>query len=384
MSPPTILISAGEASSDMYAARLAKSIRERTGAQMFGMGGPRMAEAGVELIADYHEVAVVGITEVLHKIPTVVRVQNRLAREAARRKASLAILVDSPGTHLGVARRLKNRGIPVGYFIGPQVWAWRPGRVRVVKRLVKRMVVIFPFEEKFYRDAGVPVSYVGHPLADVVRTSMTRKEFASQHGIDPWRPIVALLPGSRRREIAQHYGTILEACAIIAREHAAHGAVQFVHAAAPGIDLQLFAEYERSLGIDIRHVQGAVYDALSSADSAIVASGTATVEAALLGTPMVVIYRVAPLTAAILRRMVRTRDVGMVNLIAGRRVAPELIQNDFTAAKVAAEVGRLLDSLPAREEMKRVLADVRAKLGSGGAIDRAAEIFCEMLRESMR
>jgi lipid-A-disaccharide synthase len=382
MSGPTILISAGEASSDMYAARLAKAIRERTGAQLFGMGGPRMAEAGVEIIADYHEVAVVGITEVLHKIPTVVRVQNRLAREAAQRKASLAILVDSPGTHLGVARRLKNRGIPVGYFIGPQVWAWRPGRVRVVKRLVKRMVVIFPFEEKFYRDAGVPVSYVGHPLADLVHASMTRAEFASQHGLDLQRPIVALLPGSRHREIAQHYRTILDACAIIARNHAARGAVQFVHAAAPGIDLRPFAEYERSLGIDIRHVEGGVYDVLASADCAIVASGTATVEAALLGTPMVVIYRVAPLTAAILRRMVRTRDVGMVNLIAGRRVAPELIQDDFTSAKVAAEVGRLLDSAEARQEMKSALAEVRAKLGSGGAIERAADIFYGMLRQS--
>ncbi len=379
MSAPTILISAGEASSDMYAARLAKAIRERTGAQLFGMGGPRMAEAGVQLIADYHEVAVVGITEVLHKIPAVVRVQSRLAREAVRRKASLAILVDSPGTHLGVARRLKTRGIPVGYFIGPQVWAWRPGRVRVVKRLVKRMVVIFPFEEKFYADTGVPVSYVGHPLADVVHGSMTRAEFASQHGLDAQRPIVALLPGSRRKEIAQHYRTILDACAIIAREHTARGTVQFVHAAAPGIDLRAFAEYERSLGIDIRHVQGAGYDVLASADCAIVASGTATVEAALLGTPMVVIYRVAPLTAAILRRMVRTRDVGMVNLIAGRRVAPELIQDDFTPAKVAEEVGRLLDSSTAREEMKRALADVRARLGSGGAIERAAEIFCGML-----
>jgi len=379
MSAPTILISAGEASSDMYAARLAKAIRERTGAQMFGMGGPRMAEAGVELVADYHEVAVVGITEVLHKIPTVVRVQNRLAREAARRKASLAILVDSPGTHLGVARRLKNRGVPVGYFIGPQVWAWRRGRVRVVKRLVKRMVVIFPFEEKFYRDAGVPVSFVGHPLADVVHPSLTRAEFASQHGLDPHRPIVALLPGSRRKEMSQHYRTILDACAIIAREHAGRGAVQFVHAAAPGIDLQPFAEYERSLEIDIRHVPGAVYDVLASADCAIVASGTATVEAALLETPMVVIYRVAPLTAAILRRMVRTRDVGMVNLIAGRRVAPELIQDDFTPMNMAAEIGGLIDSSTAREDMKSALREVRAKLGSGGAIERAADIFCGML-----
>ncbi len=379
MSVATILISAGEASSDMYAARLAKIIRERTGAQLFGMGGPRMAEAGVELIADYHEVAVVGITEVLHKIPAVVRVQNRLAREAARRKAALAILVDSPGTHLGMARRLKNRGIPVGYFIGPQVWAWRPGRVRVVKRLVKRMVVIFPFEEEIYRKAGVPVDFVGHPLADVVHASGGREEFAARHGLDAQRPIVALLPGSRRREIEQHYRTILESCAIIARKHTQRGAAQFVHAAAPGIDLQPFAGYERSLGIDIRHIQDAVYDVLGSADCAIVASGTATVEAALLGTPMVVIYRVAPVTAAILRRMVRTRDFGMVNLIAGRRIAPELTQDDFTPEKVAAEAGRLLDSPEARETMKHALAEVRVKLGPGGAIDRAAEIFCGML-----
>jgi lipid-A-disaccharide synthase len=379
MSTPTILISAGEASSDMYAARLAKAIRERTGAQLFGMGGPRMAKAGVELIADYHEVAVVGIAEVLHKIPAVVRVQNRLAREAARRKASLAILVDSPGTHLGVARRLKNRGIPVGYFIGPQVWAWRPGRVRVVKRLVKRMVVIFPFEEKIYRDAGVPVDFVGHPLADVVHASLTRDEFAARNSLDVERPIVALLPGSRRKEIAQHYRTMLDACALIARKHWQRGAVQFVHAAAPGIDLQPFTEHERMIGIDIRHVQGAVYDVLAAADCAIVASGTATVEAALLGTPMLVIYRVAPVTAAILRRMVRTRDFGMVNLIAGRRVVPELVQDEFTPERVAAEVGRLLESADARAKMKCALADVRAKLGAGGAIERAAEIFCGML-----
>jgi lipid-A-disaccharide synthase len=380
MSAPTILISAGEASSDMYAARIVKAMREHTGAQFFGMGGPRMAEAGVELIADYHEVAVVGIAEVLHKIPAVVRVQNLLAREAARRKASLAILVDSPGTHLGVARRLKNRGIPVGYFIGPQIWAWRPGRVRVIKRLVKRMVVIFPFEEQLYRDAGVQVSFVGHPLADVVHASMTRAEFAARHRLDNARPIVALLPGSRRKEIAQHYRIILEACAQIARQQQQHGAVQFVHAAAPGIDLQPFAEYERSLGIDIRHIEGAVYDVLASADCAIVASGTATVEAALLGTPMVVIYRVAPLTAAILSHMVRTPNFGMVNLIAGRRLAPELIQDGFTPNNVASEIGRLLDSESARDNMRRGLAEVREKLGSGGAIERAAEIFCLMLQ----
>ena len=359
----------------MYAARLAKAILKRIDAHLFGMGGPRMAEAGVELVADYHEVAVVGIAEVVHKIPAVVRVQRRLAREAARRKAALAILVDSPGTHLGVARRLKNLGIPVGYFIGPQVWAWRPGRVRVIKRLVKRMVVIFPFEEEIYANAGVPVSYVGHPLADVVHPSTTRAEILARLGLDARRPIVALLPGSRRKEIAQHYRTILDACALIAREHGSRGAVQFVHAAAPGIDWRPFTDYERALGIDLRHLEGAVYDVLASADCAIVASGTATVEAALLGTPMVVIYRVAPLTAAILRRMVRTRDFGMVNLIAGKRIVPELIQDEFTPRNIATQIGRLLDSPAAREEMKQALAGVREKLGAGGAIERAADIL---------
>jgi lipid-A-disaccharide synthase len=379
MAYPEILISAGEASSDMYGARLAKALRERTGAKLFGMGGPRMGEAGVELVADYHEVAVVGITEVLHKIPTVVGVQRRLAHEAIRRRASLAILIDSPGTHLGVARRLKNSGIPAGYFIGPQVWAWRPGRVRVVKRLVNRMVVIFPFEEKIYRDAGVPVDFVGHPLVDVVRPTITRQEFAVKHSLDPESLIVVLLPGSRRSEIAQHYPFVLDACELLAREMQPVGGVQFVHVAAPSQPAGLFSDYGDRLGIQIKRIEGQAYDALASADCAIVASGTATIEAALLATPMVVIYRVAPMTAAILRRMVRAPFISMVNLIGGRRIVPELIQDNLTAKAVAAQVRFLLESADGREEMKSGLAEVRAKLGSGGAIERAADIFARML-----
>ncbi|HTS74932.1 MAG TPA: lipid-A-disaccharide synthase [Bryobacteraceae bacterium] len=379
MTPPEILISSGEASSDMYAARLAQALRERTNARLFGMGGPRMAEAGVELIADYHEVSVVGIAEVLHKIPTVVGVQRRLAREAVRRRAALAILIDSPGTHLGVARRLKKHGIPVGYFIGPQVWAWRAGRVRVVKRRVDRMVVIFPFEEKIYRDAGVPCDFVGHPLIDVVRPSIDRDEFSHRHGLDPERLIVALLPGSRRNEIAQHYSRVLDACELLARDLKPIGGVEFVHVAAPGLGANLFALYGERTGVNIKRIEGGAYDALAAADCAIVASGTATIEAALLDTPMVVIYSVAPLTAAILRHMVHTPFISMVNLVAGRRVAPELIQDDFTPGAVADQVRYLLESSEARDTMKAGLAEVRAKLGSGGAIERAADIFARML-----
>src|SRR5580700_6636430 len=249
MSERQVLISAGEASSDMYAAQLATALRARVGAKFFGMGGPRMSDAGVELIADYHEVAVVGITEVLHKIPTVIGVQNRLAREAAKRGAALAVLVDSPGTHLGVARRLKKNNIPVGYFIGPQVWA---GRVRVVKRLVQRMVVIFPFEEKIYQDAGVPVNFVGHPLVDTARARMSRAEFAAEHGLDAGRPIVTILPGSRPNEIAQNYARVIAACERIAQV----GNVQFVHAAAHGLSSGFFARYARP-SVPIERVENA-------------------------------------------------------------------------------------------------------------------------------
>jgi lipid-A-disaccharide synthase len=378
MSAPEILISAGEASSDMYAARLATALQARTGARLFGMGGKRMAEAGVELIADYHQVAVVGISEVLHKIPTVVGVQRKIASEAARRRAALAILVDSPGTHLGVARRLKNGGIRVGYFIGPQVWAWRPGRVRVVKRLVERMVVIFPFEEEIYRKAGVPVDFVGHPLVDVVKASMGRAEFAGRYGLDAGRPIVALLPGSRRSEIERHYPLIMEACERLSQDLGGRGPVQFVLAAAPALGTDLFAPYARP-GVSVTRVEGATYDALGAADCAIVASGTATVEAALLGTPMVVVYRVSPTSAFVLRRMVRSPFIAMVNLIAERRVVPELIQDQFTPAAVEQEVRKLLESAAARDEMKAGLSEVRVKLGPGGAIERAADIFAGML-----
>jgi lipid-A-disaccharide synthase len=382
MNETPILLSAGEASSDMYAARLATAMRTRLGAQatgstnakFFGMGGPRMAEAGVELVADYHEVAVVGISEVLHKIPTVIGVQNRLKRAAQKRGAKLAILVDSPGTHLGVARRMNNIDVPVGYFIGPQIWAWRAGRVRIVKRRVAHMVVIFPFEEPIYREAGVPVTFVGHPLVDTVRRTMTREEFCARYGLDPARKIVTILPGSRPSEIAQNYGRVVAACERLGSD----SNVQFVHAAAAGLSADFFARYAKP-GVPVKRVEGATYDALAAADCSIVASGTATVEAALLGAPMVVVYRVKPSTAAIVKHLIRTPFIGMVNLIAGREVAPELIQDEFTPDAVEREVRRMLDSPEARAEAVAGLAEVKVKLGPGGAIERAADIFAGML-----
>ncbi len=374
MTKPQILISAGEASGDMYAARLAAALCHRADVHLFGLGGPRMREAGVELLADCSEVAVVGISEFVRRVPAGWRVLRRLVAASAARRPALAVLVDSPALHLRLARRLRWQGVRNVYFICPQVWAWRPWRVRLVKRRFERALCIFPFEEKFYRDAGVPADFVGHPLVDQVRPKMSRAEFTAQFGLDAAKPILALLPGSRPAEVAHNLPPILQACQLLARERSC----QFALAVAAGLKPAQLAGYvPRELAV--RLVENATYDALAAADVAIVSSGTATVEAALLGTPMVAVYRVSPTTAFFARRLVRTPFFTMPNLIAGRRVVPELIQEDFTAERVAGQVRRLLDSAEAREQMKRDLADVRSTLGPGGAIERAAEIIARML-----
>lgn len=374
MTHPQILISAGEVSSDMYAARLATALASRTGAELFGLGGARMREAGVELVADYHTMAVVGIVEVLEKLPAVRRNWRRMEQEAARRSPGLAILVDSPGFNLGLGRRLRKQGIRVVYFIGPQVWAWRRGRVKTIKKLVERILVIFPFEEKIYREAGVPVDFVGHPLVDVVRPTKTRVEFAARYRLDPNRPIVTLMPGSRPAEVERHLPILLAAC----KRLAADLAPQFVLAAAPGMAEQA-AQRCANCGVAVCQIEGEAYNALAAADCAIVSSGTATVEAALLGTPMVVVYRVSPMTALILGFMLHTPFISMVNLIGGCQIVPELIQDQFTPEAVEAETRRLLTSRKAREQARGGLSQVRTKLGPGGAIERAANILARML-----
>jgi len=358
----------------MYAARLASALRGLTGADFFGMGGALMREAGIELVADARDVAVVGISEVVRRLPSVLRVFNRIVESARRRKPALAILVDFPDFNLRLARKLKKLGVPVVYFISPQVWAWRPGRVRQMKKSVARMICIFPFEEEFYRKAGVPVTFVGHPLAGEVKPSMPRAEFAALHDLDLERAVVALLPGSRASEIRHNLPAMLEACAILGKERK----LQFLLGAAPDLaESQLSALLRKDVPVQV--VRGATYDVLAAANCAIVASGTATVETALLGVPMVVVYRVSPATAFLARRLVRVPYFAMVNLIAGRRVAPELIQESFTPEKVAVEALDLLESKKARDEMQAGLAVVRTRLGPPGAIVRAAEEIASLL-----
>ena len=391
MPPIEILISAGEASGDMYAARLATALRARADVHLFGMGGPRMRQAGVEIVVDSSEVALVGLLEVLRKMPALNRAWRRLLAETRRRKPALAILTDFPGFHLHLSRALKRQGVRNVYFVCPQFWAWRPRRVNLIRRRFERGLCIFPFEVDFFRQRGVQVDWIGHPLVDQVHTTMSRAEFAARHGLDAARPIIAILPGSRAGELAQHMPILVEA---VAKLRATHPERQFVLALASGLTpAQVNAHLPSNApsgvpsgnptgipsGNPIKIVSESTYDLLAASDVAIVSSGTATVETALIGTPMVVIYRVAPLTAWIARRLVRTPYFAMVNLIAEKRIVPELIQDDFTPARVAQEVEHLLASSEARDQMRRDLAVVRQRLGPPGAIDRAADIIAAML-----
>jgi lipid-A-disaccharide synthase len=373
MPPTQILLSAGEASGDMYAAQLAAALKARTNCEIFGMGGDQMRAAGVNVITDYSEVSVLGITEILAHLPQLIRAMRGLVDSARQRRPALAVLTDFPGFHLRLARKLKPLGVRNVYYICPQFWAWRPWRVRIVRRRFVLALCIFPFEEKFFGDAGVPVKFIGHPLVGKVAPTRTREAFFAAHQLDPSKKLVTILPGSRNSELKRHLSLLREASLRIHSEMP----VQFVVAAAPGRSDMLRQRWPR--GLDVLVIEGQTYDALAHADASIVSSGTATVEAALLDAPMVVVYRVSPLTALLAKPLVRTEFFSMVNLIAGREVVPEVIQKDFTPERVAAQTLRLLRDSSAVAAMRTQLAEVRRKLGPPGAVERAADAIYGLL-----
>jgi lipid-A-disaccharide synthase len=376
-----ILISAGEASGDLYASRVVGALKRKfPDAEFFGCAGPRMQAAGVRSIVDQRSLAVVGIVEVLAHIPRIYREFRKLIRAAERERPGVAVLTDAPDFHLRLAKKLHARGIPVVYLIAPQAWAWRRGRTKLMRRVLTRLLCIFPFEEAFFRERGVPATFIGHPLARMVKPSMSRAEFCAKFGFHESDRIVVLLPGSRPGEVARHMPYLLDASRLISARLPAGQDVRYVMALPPGFggEAANFREPVRAASIQV--IEGCTWDCLAQAEVALAASGTVTIEAALAGAPMVTFYRVNALTWLLGRWMVKAPFLSMVNLVAGRRVVAELIQKDMTAEAIAGEALRLIEDAKARERMRADLAEVAASLASAGdPVQTAAEWIGEAM-----
>ena len=376
---PRLLVVSGEPSGELYAALLVRHLRERRpGLDVFGLGGDRLQAEGATLLAHVRDLAVVGLLEVLSHLRQIRGVFRSVLAEVDREPPAAAVLVDYPDFNLRLARELHRRRIPVVYYVSPQIWAWRGGRIRTIRETVARMLVIFPFEEALYREAGVPVEFVGHPLVDRLHPA-PRADFLRGLGVSPERDVVAVLPGSRPKEIAHNLPGLAGAIALL-RDWRPD--LEFLLPLAPAIEPGLLEPHLR--GLPVRLVPQGAQDVLATCQAAMVASGTATVEAALLGAPMVVVYRLSRLTHLLGRRFVKLPHVAMVNLIAGKRVVKELIQDDFTPEKVAGEIRSLLEQPARREAMKQDLAEVRRRLGEPGASGRAAEALARVLAESQK
>jgi lipid-A-disaccharide synthase len=372
-----ILVSAGEASGDLYASLVVEELRRiYPDAEFFGCTGPRLRKAGVRTVVDAASLAVVGLVEVVGHIPRIYGEYRKLLAEADRQKPDLAILTDSPDFHLRVARRLAGRGIPVVYLVAPQVWAWRKGRIRTIRRYIQRLLCIFPFEEQFFAHERVSASYIGHPLAGIVRPSLTRDEFFKKHRLASGRPLVTVLPGSRRGESARHLPALLDAAERLYREKA----VNLVLPASATTGVEFFRE--RMGRSPIKVIEGESWDAMAHADLAMAASGTVTVEAAILGTPMVTFYKVTLPSWIAGKVLVKVPFYSMVNLIAERALVPELMQEQMTGERLAAEAQRLLSDEGARRKMQAGLAEIRSRLADPGGVEparRAAAIVQEIL-----
>jgi len=364
-----VMISCGEPSGDLYAGALATALRrQRPDVDIFGFGGPRLAAAGGRLLGSYEGLAVTGLSEVLRTLPRTWRMYRHLIEQAERLRPDVFVAIDFADFNFRLGQALHKRGIPVVYYIGPQLWAWRPSRMQVIKRFADRVLVIFPFEQALYERAGVPVEFVGHPMIDLIDTGVSRASLLTQHGLSTDARTIALLPGSRHNEVASTLPTLLEACG---RMRAAEPDLQFVIARAPGLGDEQF-EAARKQHLPIAVHTGDTNAVLAASDLVITASGTATVQTALHRKPMVIVYRLSPLTYRLGRRFVKVDTFGMVNLIAGQRVVPELIQDAFTAERVCMEALRFLRDRPYADEVRQQLARVVQALGGPGASDRAA------------
>jgi lipid-A-disaccharide synthase len=380
-----ILIIAGEASGDLHGARLVERLLSRSpGLTIYGIGGDEMKRAGVRIACHASELAVVGLVEVVGRLRTILRAFRMVRRSLSEDRPDLVVLIDFPDFNLRVARQAARRGVPVVYYISPQIWAWRRSRIRQIAKYVNRMIVIFPFEEAMYREQGVPVTYAGHPLMDRFepdRLEEKREEAYARYGLSPLYPVLGLFPGSRAGEVASLLPVMLGAARLLYRRFPR---MQFLLAQGPGLGDE---EYQRFLdGADLPLVcmrQG-IGPGAGVCDLALVASGTATLELALLGIPMIVVYRVSRLTFALGRLLVRVPMIAMVNLVAGKAVVPEMIQGDLTEENLYEACLPFFEHATYTMQVKKDLARVRELLGLPGASERAARVVCEILDDRDR
>jgi lipid-A-disaccharide synthase len=372
-----ILIIAGEASGDLHGSNLVKAMKEQDPSLVFyGVGSRNMRDAGVSLLADASEISVVGATEVLTHIGAIYRVYAKLKRFLHEERPDLLILIDFPDFNILTGKVARKLGIPILYYISPQVWAWRKGRVNTLAKLVTTMIVVFPFEVDLYRDAGVDVRFVGHPLADVVTSAYTREGARAFLGVAPDSRTVALLPGSRTKEIMHLLPDMLKAATIL---RGRFPDIQFVLPVAPTLSRDLVERYVAESGVPVRIINRQVYDVLRASDAAIVTSGTATLETGLMTIPMVIVYRISWLSYLIGRMFIRVKHIGLVNIVAGRTVVPELIQDDVTPENIAGAIETFLSDQGIHKQVENDLIQVRVQLGEGGASIRAASVARELL-----
>jgi lipid-A-disaccharide synthase len=376
---PKLMIVAGEPSGDAHAAALVNALRKRERRiECFGATGPLMREAGVDTVVDSDELAIMGILEVTHAFPKFLKAFRKLKQAAFERSPDAVVLVDWPEFNLRLATALHRRGLKVIYYISPQLWAWRPRRINRIKRDIDLLLSILPFEAEWFKARGVDqVEFVGHPLAGEVKARFNREEFCRQHDLNPAQPIVSFLPGSRRKELQRILPPMLAA---LDKLQTARPDVQCVVVVAPSRTIEETKQIvTRQNGVrSITLVQGQTREALAASDAAAIASGTATLEAALLETPMVVVYKESAVNWHTLGRLITVTHYGLVNLVAGKEIAKELMQNDLTAENLSGEILKLLD--PATNKNARAqLAGVAHKLGKGGASERAAELILHSL-----
>jgi len=374
-----VLISCGEASGDLYAGALVRELRALVpDVDVFGLGGPQFAAAGGRQIADYRELSVNGLFEVIGKIPKLAAARSRIVAAAEATLPDVFVPIDFWGFNYRLAQAMRARGVPVVYYISPQLWASRPWRMKSMRDVVSRVLVIFPFEEAIYRQAGVPVEFVGHPLVEMTTAAVDSRQFLEARGLTFSAPTVAVLPGSRANEVSKILPDLIGAASLI---RSTVSDAQFVVARAPNLADDLFEPVRRANLTRTVIVEGDTDAVLGSADVTVTASGTATVQAALHDSPMVIVYRVSPLTYALGRWLLTVDTFGMPNLIAGHRIVPELIQHDFTPAAVAREALSMLTDAKRAAQIREGLREVRQRLGSAGASHRAAKAILAVSRE---